>query len=209
MSTTLATWMTTVGVIGLGYVGLPLAVAFAQEGCEVVAVDVDARKVEAIDAGESYIEDVSSEALEGGARAHPRGHPLRAAGEGRRGAGVRADAADAQPRARPRPADRRHARARGRAAGRSAGGARVDHLSRHHARAGRAAAGGVGSGGRQGLPPGVLARAGGPGPHGLHAAQHAEGRRRADRGVRRARAGALRRWSATTSCACRAPRRPS
>jgi UDP-N-acetyl-D-glucosamine dehydrogenase len=55
--------MTTVGVIGLGYVGLPLAVAFAQEGCEVVAVDVDARKVAAIEAGESYIEDVSSELL--------------------------------------------------------------------------------------------------------------------------------------------------
>jgi UDP-N-acetyl-D-glucosamine dehydrogenase len=55
--------MTTVGVIGLGYVGLPLAVAFAQEGCEVIAVDVDARKVAAIEAGESYIEDVSSEAL--------------------------------------------------------------------------------------------------------------------------------------------------
>ena len=55
--------MTTVGVIGLGYVGLPLAVAFAQEGCDVIAVDVDARKVEAITAGESYIEDVSAEAL--------------------------------------------------------------------------------------------------------------------------------------------------
>ena len=55
--------MTTVGVIGLGYVGLPLAVAFAGEGCEVIAVDVDSRKVEAIQAGDSYIEDVSSEAL--------------------------------------------------------------------------------------------------------------------------------------------------
>src|ERR1700687_5515838 len=55
--------MTTVGVIGLGYVGLPLAVAFAQEGCEVIAVDVDARKVEAIETGDSYIEDVSSAAL--------------------------------------------------------------------------------------------------------------------------------------------------
>ncbi|MCW3025952.1 MAG: nucleotide sugar dehydrogenase [Solirubrobacterales bacterium] len=55
--------MSTVGVIGLGYVGLPLAVAFAQEGCEVIAVDVDARKVEAIEAGESYIEDVSSQTL--------------------------------------------------------------------------------------------------------------------------------------------------
>jgi len=55
--------MTTVGVIGLGYVGLPLAVAFAQEGCDVVAVDVDARKIEAIAAGTSYIEDVPSELL--------------------------------------------------------------------------------------------------------------------------------------------------
>jgi UDP-N-acetyl-D-glucosamine dehydrogenase len=55
--------MPTVGVIGLGYVGLPLAVAFAQEGCEVIAVDSDARKVAAIEAGESYVEDVSSDEL--------------------------------------------------------------------------------------------------------------------------------------------------
>jgi UDP-N-acetyl-D-glucosamine dehydrogenase len=55
--------MTTVGVIGLGYVGLPLAVAFAEEGCDVIAVDVDSRKIEALAAGESYIEDVSSEQL--------------------------------------------------------------------------------------------------------------------------------------------------
>jgi UDP-N-acetyl-D-glucosamine dehydrogenase len=55
--------MATVGVIGLGYVGLPLAVAFAREGCDVVAVDLDARKIEAIAAGESYVEDVSSETL--------------------------------------------------------------------------------------------------------------------------------------------------
>ncbi len=57
--------MTTVGVIGLGYVGLPLAVAFAQEGCDVIAVDVDSRKVEAIGAGESYIGDVPSDVLRG------------------------------------------------------------------------------------------------------------------------------------------------
>jgi UDP-N-acetyl-D-glucosamine dehydrogenase len=55
--------MSTVGIIGLGYVGLPLAVAFAQEGCEVIAVDIDARKIQAIEAGESYIEDVPSEEL--------------------------------------------------------------------------------------------------------------------------------------------------
>jgi UDP-N-acetyl-D-glucosamine dehydrogenase len=53
----------TVGIIGLGYVGLPLAVAFAREGCDVIAVDIDSRKIEAIEAGDSYIEDVPSELL--------------------------------------------------------------------------------------------------------------------------------------------------
>jgi UDP-N-acetyl-D-glucosamine dehydrogenase len=64
--------MITVGVIGLGYVGLPLAVAFAREGCEVIAVDVDPRKIDAIEAGDSYIEDVPSEQLKQlSARIHP------------------------------------------------------------------------------------------------------------------------------------------
>ncbi len=53
-----------VGVIGLGYVGLPLAVAFAEADQEVVAVDVDPRKIGAITAGESYIEDISSQRLQ-------------------------------------------------------------------------------------------------------------------------------------------------
>jgi UDP-N-acetyl-D-glucosamine dehydrogenase len=53
----------SVGVIGLGYVGLPLAVAFAQAGEQVVGVDVDPRKVDAISKGESYIEDIPSERL--------------------------------------------------------------------------------------------------------------------------------------------------
>jgi UDP-N-acetyl-D-glucosamine dehydrogenase len=52
-----------VGVIGLGYVGLPLALAFAEEGHDVIGLDVDARKVEALRAGESYIEDVPSKSL--------------------------------------------------------------------------------------------------------------------------------------------------
>ena len=53
----------SVGVIGLGYVGLPLCVAFAEAGEQVVAVDVDERKVAMIAAGESYIEDVPSPRL--------------------------------------------------------------------------------------------------------------------------------------------------
>ncbi len=55
--------MTTVGIIGLGYVGLPLAVAFAEQGCEIVAVDVDRRKVEMLQASRSYVEDVPSQRL--------------------------------------------------------------------------------------------------------------------------------------------------
>jgi UDP-N-acetyl-D-glucosamine dehydrogenase len=49
-----------VGVIGLGYVGLPLTVAFARAGFAVVGVDSDERKVDAIRRGRSYIGDVSS-----------------------------------------------------------------------------------------------------------------------------------------------------
>jgi UDP-N-acetyl-D-glucosamine dehydrogenase len=53
-----------VGVVGLGYVGLPLAVAFAEAGHEVVGIDTDARRVAGIAAGESHIEDISSERLQ-------------------------------------------------------------------------------------------------------------------------------------------------
>ena len=52
-----------VGVVGLGYVGLPLALAFAEEGHDVVGVESDPRKVEALARGESYIEDVPSARL--------------------------------------------------------------------------------------------------------------------------------------------------
>ena len=54
----------TIGVIGLGYVGLPLAVEFAEAGEHVVAVDIDETKVAAIEAGRSYIEDIPSERLQ-------------------------------------------------------------------------------------------------------------------------------------------------
>jgi UDP-N-acetyl-D-glucosamine dehydrogenase len=49
--------------MGLGYVGLPLAVAFAEEGHDVVGVDIDVRKIEALSRGDSYIEDIPSERL--------------------------------------------------------------------------------------------------------------------------------------------------
>ena len=52
-----------VAVIGLGYVGLPLAVAFAETGYPVVGVDVDVHKVKSINRGESYIQDIPSSRL--------------------------------------------------------------------------------------------------------------------------------------------------
>jgi UDP-N-acetyl-D-glucosamine dehydrogenase len=52
-----------VAVVGLGYVGLPLALAFAREGSEVIGLDVDSRRVEQIRAGESFIEDVPPDEL--------------------------------------------------------------------------------------------------------------------------------------------------
>jgi UDP-N-acetyl-D-glucosamine dehydrogenase len=53
-----------IGIIGLGYVGLPLAVAFAEAGHTVQGVDVDSSKVAALLEGRSYIEDIPSEVLQ-------------------------------------------------------------------------------------------------------------------------------------------------
>jgi UDP-N-acetyl-D-glucosamine dehydrogenase len=49
-----------VGILGLGYVGLPLAVEFARSGFSVTGIDTDAAKIARLNAGESYIDDVSS-----------------------------------------------------------------------------------------------------------------------------------------------------
>jgi UDP-N-acetyl-D-glucosamine dehydrogenase len=51
------------GVIGLGYVGLPLAVEMAQERFQVTGIDIDRTKVESVNAGLSYIPDVPNESL--------------------------------------------------------------------------------------------------------------------------------------------------
>jgi UDP-N-acetyl-D-glucosamine dehydrogenase len=62
------------GIVGLGYVGLPLALAFAEAGNEVVGLDNDPAKLADLRAGRSYIEDVhDSELAACGARLHPTG----------------------------------------------------------------------------------------------------------------------------------------
>ncbi len=59
----MATEQHRVGVVGLGYVGLPLAVAFAQAGSEVIGLDVDLGRIEQLRDGASYIEDVPDETV--------------------------------------------------------------------------------------------------------------------------------------------------
>ena len=92
-----------IAVIGAGYVGLPLAVAFAEAGHAVLCVEPDAPRVARINAGDSYIKDVTPEVL---GDLVARGL-LRATvdyaevGRLRRRDRVRADAADREPRARP------------------------------------------------------------------------------------------------------------
>jgi UDP-N-acetyl-D-glucosamine dehydrogenase len=52
-----------VGIVGLGYVGLPLAVEFAKAGFEVTGIDLHGSKIERVNAGDSYVQDVSSTVL--------------------------------------------------------------------------------------------------------------------------------------------------
>src|SRR5437667_12469611 len=52
-----------VSVIGLGYVGLPLALGFAQAGYQVTGIDTDLQKIAGIQAGLSHVQDVCSTAL--------------------------------------------------------------------------------------------------------------------------------------------------
>ena len=53
----------TLGVIGLGYVGLTLAIEMAQRGFRVTGIDIDGSKVESVNAGVSYVLDVPSHAV--------------------------------------------------------------------------------------------------------------------------------------------------
>lgn len=52
-----------VGVVGLGYVGLPLLVELAKAGFDAYGIDVDPRKIQALQSGQNYIEDVDGEEL--------------------------------------------------------------------------------------------------------------------------------------------------
>lgn len=55
---------TQIAVIGLGYVGLPLATLFHKSGYNVVGIDIDARKLECLEKGTSYLSDYSDEDIQ-------------------------------------------------------------------------------------------------------------------------------------------------
>ena len=60
---TLATGKGTVGIVGLGYVGLPLALRFANSGVRVIGFDIDGEKVSQLNAGQSYIAHFTNDSV--------------------------------------------------------------------------------------------------------------------------------------------------
>src|SRR4051794_15784146 len=52
-----------ISVVGLGYVGLPLAIQFARSGASVIGLDIDQSKVDAINSGQSYIKHIAGKTV--------------------------------------------------------------------------------------------------------------------------------------------------
>ncbi|MDQ3993592.1 MAG: nucleotide sugar dehydrogenase [Actinomycetota bacterium] len=61
----IATREASVGIVGLGYAGLPLAIAFAEAGFDVTGIDLDEERVRAVEERRSYLVDVPAERYEG------------------------------------------------------------------------------------------------------------------------------------------------
>ena len=55
----------TLGIIGLGYVGLPLSLTFLRKGIKVIGYDLDQAKIDKIAAGKSYIKHIPDDELSG------------------------------------------------------------------------------------------------------------------------------------------------
>ena len=184
----------TLGVIGLGYVGLPLAVEFARAGFDVIGFDVDAHKVAELMAGRSYIPDVPSDHLaevvkSGKFKATTDSKALAAADI--------IDICVPTPLRKTKDPDMTYVvqavetTARGPEEG-PADHPGVDHLSGHDGRSRAAGAGGEGLHGGRGFLPGVLARARRSGQPPVPDQEHPEGRRRHQR-----RQHQVRRWRST------------
>src|SRR4051812_7535081 len=54
----------TIGIVGLGYVGLPLMLRYCEVGYKIVGFDIDQTKVDALKTGKSYIEHIHSESIQ-------------------------------------------------------------------------------------------------------------------------------------------------
>ena len=57
--------MNYLAIVGLGYVGLPLSLQFSRSGCRVLGLDIDSKKIDAINSGRSYIKHIAAEAVAG------------------------------------------------------------------------------------------------------------------------------------------------
>ena len=92
-----------VGIIGCGYVGLPLALRFADVGHSVTGFDLDKSKVDKLNAGQSYIQHIPADKIRAHvqAKAIRRHHGFLAAEADGRGTDLRAHSARRAPRARP------------------------------------------------------------------------------------------------------------
>lgn len=60
LMTSILSGQVTIGVVGLGYVGLPIALEFAMQGFDVIGVDVSTEKIKSLQAGKNYIQDLSA-----------------------------------------------------------------------------------------------------------------------------------------------------
>ena len=195
------------GVIGLGYVGLPLAIELARAGFTVTGIDRDARKVAAINRGESYIQDVPTADV----AVVPQGQ--QALGDGRPGGDrvarydqhLRADAAAEDEG--PGPLLCRVGRRGGRSASppRHAHRPRIHHLSGYYGGSRPADSRARRPQGRTGLLPGLFSGARRSRQREVAHTQRAEGRRRPDAGMHGAGQSALRapRWTPSSRSAHR------
>lgn len=53
-----------IGIVGLGYVGLPLAMAFSEAGLKVLSIDIEQKRVDSVKRGQSYIADMPAGRLQ-------------------------------------------------------------------------------------------------------------------------------------------------
>ena len=70
-----------IGIIGLGYVGLPLSLRYAEAGYKVVGFDIDPGKTRKLNQGKSYIRHISNKKVQNAVLRKLQSHPLRPAGE--------------------------------------------------------------------------------------------------------------------------------